>query len=144
MRYFVSGGHYSDFTFTSIENPIEFGPFDSYQAAYVVWKQNMWLNVDDGQYRLTISENPIDPQLTVEVSEDGNTRTYRHGNRPGRLISFRKNGDYWISFSDPSQQKIPGGAPLHQAVIDWCGDTNIHFFDKVKRFRLGSGNLVDS
>lgn len=54
MKYKVYGGHYSDFTFTTVEVPVEFGPFDTYQQAYDAWKKNMWLNVDDGQYRLDI------------------------------------------------------------------------------------------
>jgi hypothetical protein len=56
--YFVTGGEHMSMDFIAVKpgKSIMFGPFYTYQDAYDCWKDNMWLNVDNALYRLTIKK----------------------------------------------------------------------------------------
>ena len=54
-KWYVSGGVYEDTTFNKLKDIAdEYGPFDTYEAAYDVWKDKMFLNVDNALHRLTV------------------------------------------------------------------------------------------
>lgn len=56
-KFWVFGGIYKDTTFRELQSEkLEYGPFDTYQDAYDVWKSNMFLNVDNALHRLTVVE----------------------------------------------------------------------------------------
>jgi hypothetical protein len=56
-KWFVSGGVYEDTTFNKLQGMAEeYGPFDTYEAARDVWKDKMFLNVDNALHRLTVTE----------------------------------------------------------------------------------------
>ncbi len=59
--YFVNGGEYISMDFLSVKpgKSLMFGPFYTYQDAYDCWKSNMWLNVDNALYRLTIQKKIV-------------------------------------------------------------------------------------
>jgi hypothetical protein len=54
-KFWVFGGIYKDTTFRELQSEtLEYGPFDTYQAAYDVWKEKMFGNVDNALHRLTV------------------------------------------------------------------------------------------
>jgi hypothetical protein len=56
--YSVAGGEFKDMTFTHVHEHtyVDYTPFYTYEEAYAVWKEKMWLNVDNALYRLFIDE----------------------------------------------------------------------------------------
>jgi hypothetical protein len=60
MKWFVSGGIYSDTTFKILTSEAEeYGPYDTYEAAYSEWKYHMFLNVDNALHRLTVVQRLV-------------------------------------------------------------------------------------
>jgi hypothetical protein len=58
----VTGGVYTDTTFTKLESdPEEYGPFQTYKEAYDVWKGKMGWKVDTCCHRLFIIPKPVAP-----------------------------------------------------------------------------------
>lgn len=55
-NFYVDGGIYKDFTFSVKVEPEFYGPFETYEDAYDVWKASVWSNVDNALHRLTIKE----------------------------------------------------------------------------------------
>lgn len=58
MQYFVSGGVFTDMTFTKVVPGTEecYGPFESYKHAVSVWRGKMGWNVDNCYHRLFLTE----------------------------------------------------------------------------------------
>ncbi len=136
MMYKVHGGHYKDFTFSELEVPFEFGPFQTYQQAYDAWKKHMWINVDDGQYRLSISEivPPAKNQTLTREYTDNGVWVHRHPNRFGEVRAYKpaKEQGYWILCSDPKEQLVTG-IQMHEQVQEWAGDHS-YVFDQVPTY----------
>lgn len=58
-KWFITGGVYKDTTFRELQTDViaeEYGPYDTYQAAYEDWKYKVFLNVDNALHRLTVVE----------------------------------------------------------------------------------------
>ena len=61
MKWWVTGGVYTDFNFVKVRDPIEVhGPFDSYNDAVDVWRARMWLNVDNALHRMSVIQTDQD------------------------------------------------------------------------------------
>lgn len=58
-KYCVVGGHYTDTAFATLMPDCEleeYGPFDSYDDAYIKWSERAWRTVDICSYRFMIKE----------------------------------------------------------------------------------------
>ena len=57
MPYYVTGGAYTDTTFTDFvePDPVE-GPFEHYADAYLAWRSKSMAHVDDAFWRYEIVE----------------------------------------------------------------------------------------
>lgn len=56
MKYIITGGVYTDFTFKNLASKEEYGPFSDWTEAYDVWKKHVWQNVDNALHRLEIKK----------------------------------------------------------------------------------------
>ena len=59
MEYYVSGGVFTDMTFTEVVPGTEecYGPFKNYQFALAVWRGKMGWKVDNCHHKLFLTED---------------------------------------------------------------------------------------
>jgi len=78
-KYVVVGGNYRNTKFDEFEDGVgeSYGPFVSYDEAYVKWETESWRNVDNCHNRFEIKYIPqiqIPPELLVKIAPDAIAR----------------------------------------------------------------------
>lgn len=116
MTYIVTGGIYKDFTFEDMETVLEYGPFETYEEAFDIWKAQVWQNVDNALHRLEIEEMEKEPTNVHCVCCGKELQNIsRDGHQPYDGLAFHTYGHYGSTYFDPMN-----GSYLQLSICDEC------------------------